>query len=70
MDRRYTHTYRCTGTRADRHQCRRAVTAFSDDSDVSAEQVARDHAVLAGWSVVGDDWELAELRGLRCPLHA
>jgi hypothetical protein len=67
---RYTHAYRCTGTRADRYQCRREVSAASDTSPHHAEQDARDQAVLSGWAVRGDDWELAEARGLLCPRHA
>jgi len=69
-DRRWTHTYRCVGTRADRHQCRREVSAFSDDGAYAAERAARDRAERAGWAVNGGDWTLAGARGLTCPRHS
>lgn len=69
MSRTFTQTFHCTGTRADRHQCRRTVTG-TGESATHAEQAATDAAVLGGWGVVGNDWNLAELRGTRCPRHS
>ena len=68
------HTYRCTAatTRAEngrRVQCTRRMTGHGENAE-HAEQAARDKAVLTDWAVNGDDWSLAELRGLRCPRHA
>lgn len=69
MSRRYTYEFRCVGTRADRHQCRRTVRGVSDDSDAHAEQAAVDRAVLSDWGPA-DRWDTAVLRGLLCPRHA
>lgn len=74
MTASHHHTFRCT---ADDHrsargtwvQCTRRVSGHGEHAGL-AEQDARDRAVLSGWGVVGDDWELAELRGLLCPRHA
>lgn len=75
--RRFRCTFRCVGTRADRHQCRRTVTGVSDESAHLAEQAAVDQAVLTGWAPRGalaeapvGDWMLAAAHGLLCPRHA
>lgn len=65
-----THTYHCTATATGRrHQCRARVTGHGANEH-EAEQAARDRAVLRDWAVNGDDWSLAQLRGLRCARHA
>lgn len=76
MSSRYTFTFRCVGTRADRRQCRRTVSGVSDENEHLAEQAAVDAAVLGDWAPRGAlaeaaaDWSLVAAHGVYCPRHA